>query len=99
LQVDRVGRWRDDQTEIDVVGVNEEANAILFAEVKWSARPIGTDIYQALKQNASRVLWGRPTRREIFALFSRREFTPDMWRLEHREGILLFLSQQDHVLQ
>lgn len=93
----RVGRWWDDQAEIDVVRVNEEANAILFADVKWSARPIGTDIYQALRQKAGRVAWGRPNRREAFALFSRKGFTPDMRRLAHREGILLF--RQDHVLQ
>jgi len=36
----RVGHWWDDQAEIDVVGLNEEANAILFGEVKWSDRPM-----------------------------------------------------------
>ena len=58
---------------------------------------MGTDIYQALRQKAGRVPWGRPNRREAFALFSRKGFTPDMRRLADREGILLF--QQDHVLR
>lgn len=94
FSVHRVGRWWDDQSEIDVVGVNEEANAILFAEVKWSARPIGTDSYRALKQKAGRVSWGRPSRRETFALFSRKGFTPDMRRLAHREEVLLVQQDQ-----
>jgi hypothetical protein len=90
LILHRVGRWWDDQTEIDVVGVNERANTILFGEVKWSPRPVGTDILRGLKTKATRVAWGRPGRREIFALFSRTGFTPDLQRMGRDEGTLLF---------
>jgi AAA+ ATPase superfamily predicted ATPase len=93
----RAGRWWDDRSEIDVVGINEEANAILFGEVKWSTKPIGIDIYQALKGKTSRVAWGKPGRREAFALFSRRGFTPEMRRLARREGVLLF--ERDRLAQ
>jgi len=86
----RIGRWWDAQDEIDVVGVNDEANAILFGEVKWSARPLGTDILRRLKEKGARVDWGGPRRREAFALFSRNGFTPELRRLARREGVLLF---------
>lgn len=88
--VHRLGRWWDHQDEIDVVGVNEDLNAILFGEVKWSAKPIGTDILQRLKAKAARVQWGRKGRREAFGLFSRKGFTPEMRKAALQEGILLF---------
>jgi hypothetical protein len=86
----RIGHWWDDQAEIDVVGLNEEANAILFGEVKWSERPIGTDIYRKLVEKARRVVSGKPGRRESFALFSRAGFTPEMRRLARQDSVLLF---------
>ncbi|MCX5733275.1 MAG: ATP-binding protein [candidate division NC10 bacterium] len=88
----RVGHWWDDQAEIDVVGLNEEANAILFGEVKWSERPIGTDIYRNLLEKARRVAWGKAGRREVFALFSRSGFTPEMRRVARQENALLFVQ-------
>jgi AAA+ ATPase superfamily predicted ATPase len=86
----RVGRWWDPLGEIDVVGINEEANGILFGEVKWSAKPVGTNILQDLQAKAARVPWGRKGRREVFALVSRQGFTHDMRKVARQEGILLF---------
>jgi len=86
----RVGRWWDPLGEIDVVGVNEEANGILFGEVKWSAKPVGTNILQDLQAKAARVPWGRKGRREVFALVSRQGFTHDMRKGARQEGVLLF---------
>jgi AAA+ ATPase superfamily predicted ATPase len=88
----RVGHWWDDHAEIDVVGLNEEANAILFGEVKWSERPIGTDIYRNLVEKARRVAWGQAGRREVFALFSRSGFTPEMRRVARQDNALLFVQ-------
>jgi AAA+ ATPase superfamily predicted ATPase len=90
----RVGRWWDDQVEIDVVGINDEANAILFGEVKWSERPIGTDIYRALTEKARSVTWGKTGRREAFALFSRTGFTPEMRRVARQEDVFLFVQDE-----
>ena len=97
FRLHRIGRWWDPEAEVDVVGLNEEVNAILFAEVKWSAKPVGTDILRALRAKAARVAWGRPGRREVFALFSRKGFTPDVRKLARNEGILLF--EQDQRVQ
>ena len=90
----RVGHWWDDQAEIDVVGINDETNAILFGEVKWSDRPIGTDIYRHLVAKARRVVWGKTDRREAFALFSRSGFTPEMRRVARQDGVLLFIQEE-----
>lgn len=86
----RVGRWWDHHDEIDIVGINDEANGILFGEVKWRSRPIGTNILEELKAKAPRVQWGRKGRREVYALFSRRGFTPEVLKVARKEKILLF---------
>jgi AAA+ ATPase superfamily predicted ATPase len=86
----RIGRWWDHQDEIDVVGINEEGNGILFGEVKWSSKPIGTNILRELKAKAARVQWGRKGRQEVFALFSRTGFTSDLLKEARQEKILLF---------
>lgn len=92
--VHRIGRWWDNQDEIDVVGINEEANAILFGEVKWSPKPVGADILRKLKEKATRIEWGRRGRREAFVLFSRTGFTPEVQGVARQEGVLLFRQLQ-----
>ncbi len=96
FRLQRVGRWWDHQDEIDLVGINEAENAILFGEVKWSPKPLGTNILQELKAKAARVQWGRKGRQEAFALFSRKGFTPELRKVAGQEGVLL-LERDGHT--
>lgn len=84
------GRWWDKNEEIDLVGINLEANTILFGEVKWSNKPVGTDIFNNLKRKSRKVEWGRKNRQEHFCLFSKSGFTKDMFRLAKDEKVYLF---------
>lgn len=90
IRISRVGRWWDGRDEIDVVGIDEEANAILFGEVTWSRRPIGTDVLEGLRAKAAKVPWGRKGRREVFALFGRGGPTKELRRAARTGGVLLF---------
>jgi hypothetical protein len=85
-----VGRWWDKDEEIDVVAVNSELESILFGEVKWSERPVGTDILEKLKVKAARVAWGTAGRKEIYALFSRSGFTDAVMKRTASGNLLLF---------
>ena len=85
----QVGRWWTKDAEIDLVGLNEEENEILFGEVKWSVNQVGTDILADLKRKAPLVQWGREGRRESFALFSRSGFTEELVRVAGEEGVCL----------
>jgi len=87
-----VGRWWDKNEEIDIVAIDPETNAILFAEVKWTNKPIGTDIYLKLKQKSQKVLWGGKARKEFFAMFSRSGFTNEMVKVAEKEGVKLFVK-------
>jgi AAA+ ATPase superfamily predicted ATPase len=85
-----VGKWWERNEEIDVVALNRELDCILFGEVKWSEKPVGTDIFDALKEKATRVKWGGKRRKEHFCLFSKSGFTQAMVRKAREEEITLF---------
>jgi AAA+ ATPase superfamily predicted ATPase len=93
-QFEAYGRWWDRNGEIDLVALNHHTQEILFAEVKWSNKPIGTNIYEDLKAKAAKVDWGKKGRKEFFALFSRSGFTPDMLKQAREEKVLLFHNDQ-----
>jgi hypothetical protein len=92
-----IGKWWDRNEEIDVVAINGEFDSILLGEVKWSEKPVGTDIYEALKEKAKRIDWGSKGRKEYFCLFSKKGFTAAMLKRAQEEGIFLF--KEDHPLK
>ena len=89
-----VGRWWDKNDEIDLVAVNPEKNSILFAEVKWSNKPVGINIYSTLKEKAGKVKWGNENRSQHFCLFSKSGFTDAMIKQAKAEGAALFLQDK-----
>lgn len=94
---DAAGRWWERNEEIDVVAFNRELDSILLGEVKWSEKPVGIDIYEALKEKARRVAWGSPARKEYFCLFSKKGFTEAMLKRAKDEGVVLF--KEDGLLE
>ncbi len=90
MKFNKVGRWWTKDTEIDIVGINEDDNAILFGEAKWSEKPVGINILNELKTKAEKVLWGNSRTSKHFALFSRKGFTSELLKAAEREKVLLF---------
>lgn len=90
LNFEVYGRWWDRNEEIDLIALNSRTNEILFGEVKWSNKPIGTNIYEGLKKKSQRVEWGRKNRTEYFALFSKTGFTQDLKKTAKKEKVYLF---------
>ncbi len=95
--IERVGKWWAPEKEIDIVGVNEREQKIVFGECKWSARPVGIDIYKHLKEKAAFVAWGKGERTEYFILFSKSGFTPDMKKLTKEDGNVLLIEKNELV--
>jgi AAA+ ATPase superfamily predicted ATPase len=91
-----LGRWWGNNTEIDLVGLNEENNSILFVETKWSNQLLRTDLLDDLKLKARAVVWGKPDRQEHFALVSRAGFSDELVQRAKAENVLLI--QEDTVL-
>lgn len=88
-----VGRWWERNEEIDAIGINPDLNSILFCEVKWSEKPVGTAVYEALREKAKLVEWGKKDRKEYFCLFSRSGFTEAMLKTASKENVALFKGE------
>ena len=94
--INKIGRWWDKNEEIDLIALNENEDKILFGEVKWSNKPVGTNIYDDLKRKAKLVKWGTEKRREYFCLFSKSGFTDEMKKVAKKESLALF--EEDRLL-
>ncbi|MEM3473839.1 MAG: DUF234 domain-containing protein, partial [archaeon] len=95
--VENIGRWWDRNVEIDIVALNEVENKILFGEVKWSNKPVGTNIYEELKRKSKLVLWGKENRKEFYCLFSKSGFTEEMKKVAKSEKVFLF--EEDKLIK
>ncbi|MBI4791250.1 MAG: ATP-binding protein [Deltaproteobacteria bacterium] len=89
LKFSQVGRWWTKDAEIDIVGLNEDDNSILFGEVKWSVNKVGIDILADLQRKTALLDWGKKGRKEYFALFSRSGFTEELKQTAADKGIHL----------
>ncbi len=86
---ERIGAWWDGKEEIDVVAVNFREGHVLLGECKWSTRPIGMGVLQALMTKAGRLPLGR-WQDVTYALFSRSGFTDEVRQYaEVRENVVL----------
>ncbi len=94
----RVGRWWTKDTEIDVVGINEDVNSIIFGEAKWSLKPVGINILEELRAKAEKVQWGDSRTSKYFALFSRKGFTADLIKIAAKEKVLLFKGVEGNLV-
>jgi AAA+ ATPase superfamily predicted ATPase len=87
---EHIGRWWDKYNEIDVVGVSNEFNSILFGEVKWSRKKVGENVFLELKKKAEKVKWGDTKTNRFYVLFSKNGFTNGMLSLAKKEETFLF---------
>jgi hypothetical protein len=69
-----IGRWWDRKTEIDLVGIDKEEKRILFGEVKWSGKAVGTDILRNLREKGNLSQWSNFEKIQ-YVIFSRSGFT------------------------
>lgn len=94
---DQVGRWWDRDTEIDVVGLHQAENRILFVETKWSSHPIGSSVLRDLRKKAQHVAWGNAARKEYFVLVSKGGFRDELMDQAKKENVVLI--QEDQVVR
>ena len=76
--VARVGLWWHRGEEIDIVGLNEKEDTILFGECKWSKNRVDIKLLDELKQKSECVKWKIDKRKEKFILFSKSGFTEEL---------------------
>lgn len=93
---EQMSRWWDKDTEIDLVGLNQAENAILFAETKWGSRLVGMDILNDLREKARNVQWGKGGRKEYFVLVAKAGFEKKLIDQAKKDNVLLI--QEDRTV-
>jgi len=87
---DKVGRWWNNDTEIDILAIDKSGNDIIFGECKYKNSKTGLDVLNELEQKANKVEWKKETRRNHFILFSINGFTDELTELaKTRKDLLL----------
>ena len=91
---EKMGRWWDKNTEIDLVGLNRKENSILFVETKWNNKPLGVKVLNNLRAKSSKVIWGREGKRKYFALVARGGFSEQLVKEARKEKAILIFEDK-----
>ena len=88
----KTGHWWYKEDEIDIVGLNEPKNKIMFGECKWADKKVEIKLLKDLEEKSEKVRWqNKETRNEEYALFSKSGFTEKLENnAEDREDLSLY---------
>ncbi len=86
---DKVGRWWDNHSEIDIVACNSSGQDILLGECKYTNEPMDVDIFYALQEKKKAVAWQKDRRREHLIFFSISGYTEQMQALANSRNDML----------
>ena len=89
---DKVGRWWNNNTEIDIVALDNEETHVIFGECKYRAGKIDIDVLQNLELKAEQVEWKKGIRENYFILFSVNGFSDELTELARVRKDLILMS-------
>lgn len=81
LKFTRVGQWWDKNTEIDIVGLNQDTKEIILGECKYTNEKVDVNLFYQLVQKGREVPWNKDDRKEYYILFSKSGFTLELLNL------------------
>lgn len=88
---DKVGRWWNNDTEIDIVAYDSTGKDIIFGECKYWDGKVGINVLTSLEDKAKAVEWKKDNRNEHFILFSINGFTDELIELTRtRNDVVLW---------
>lgn len=88
IQLDRIGKWWDSKSEIDIVGISKNTGHVVFGECKYSQRVVDIDVFFNLKKKAENIKVF-PEQKELYILFSRTGFS---------ERLLEFAKETENLI-
>lgn len=93
VQYNKIGRWWNNYTEIDVVGLNEDEKAIVFGECKYykDGKQMEAKVFYELKEKSKLVDWKIDDRKELFILFSVSGYTDELKKIASQNNGLLLM--------
>lgn len=87
---DKVGRYWDSKTEIDIVALDQQGSNLILGECKYWNEPVNSRVLWNLEQRTNAVQWRRQNRKVWYVLFSVSGFTKELEeKIREREDVLL----------
>lgn len=93
FSIEKVGRWWDKNTEIDIVALDNEGGNIIFGECKYWEGKIGINVLRQLEEKANNVLWKSGNRKDHFLLFSFSGYTDELLEMAKKRNDLILKTQ------
>ena len=91
-QYNKIGRWWNNSSEIDIVGLNEDEKAIIFGECKYykEGKKMEAKVFYDLKEKSKLVNWKNDNRKEMFILFSASGYSDELKKISSvNENLIL----------
>ena len=87
---DKIGRWWNNTSEIDIIGIDSTGNNILFGECKYKKSKIGLDVLTDLEKKSNEVEWNKDNRKSYYIIFSISGFTEELIKeAQKRKDVIL----------
>lgn len=86
---ERIGGWWDREDEVDIVAISDTERSLLLGECKWTDKPVGANILEALIQKTRYLLSSGEWSRVKYILFSKSGFTDGLQTQAKEYGVYL----------
>ncbi|PIV62281.1 ATP-binding protein [Candidatus Roizmanbacteria bacterium CG_4_9_14_0_8_um_filter_34_12] len=91
--IERVGRYWNNEIEIDNIGLNENRKEIYFIECKWSNKLLGGNVLKELISKSQRVDWNKGSRKEKYTLLSKSGFTQELIQKSKKDKNIILIHE------
>lgn len=92
LQFDKIGRYWQGETEIDIVAFDLNRDKALLAECKWSTKPVGINILDDLVKKSAVIQKEMNFKQVYYTIFSRSGFTNALEKMNRPDLKLIDLK-------
>ncbi|MCD6105345.1 MAG: ATP-binding protein [Thermosipho sp. (in: Bacteria)] len=93
IKLSKIGRWWEKDSEINIVGIDDNNNPILFGECKYTKSPIDLDVYYLLVEKTKKLLKNKNMNLDnlYFVFFSYKGYTKSfIEKAKKGKNILIF---------
>ncbi|RLE99010.1 MAG: hypothetical protein DRJ63_06545 [Thermoprotei archaeon] len=83
MSFNKIGKWWNGETEIDIVALDEKEKRVYFVEVKWTNKPVDKRVLYSLISKSENFKWKK--RENIYIIYSKTGFT-----FKEEENVVLY---------
>ena len=93
MSFDKLGRWWNQDQEIDIVGVDTTGEDIIFGECKYyTNKQMDAKVFYELQSKAKLVDWKKEKRKETYILFSISGYTEELKEIAKKRNDLILVD-------